>query len=147
MNPIEHDIVHTLLDLWDDNPLGLRMILADVQASEKTIVKMTGEIEAIAAMRQKLDNKKLQESIKSLEEDKNTSASQVKDLMKEVAEKEKNNSTLAKTAENVERAASDVIFYAEKNIFNQIKLLAPELDIFSVSAFKKVVDGQVVDIM
>ncbi|KAL4343996.1 hypothetical protein AHAS_Ahas11G0134200 [Arachis hypogaea] len=67
--------------------------------------------------------------------------------MKEVAEKEKNNSTLAKTAENVERAASDVIFYAEKNIFNQIKLLAPELDIFSVSAFKKVVDGQVVDIM
>ncbi|XLS59044.1 hypothetical protein HN51_008799, partial [Arachis hypogaea] len=55
---------------------------------------------------------------------------------------EKNNSTLAKTAENAEQAAIDAIFDAEKNILNQIKLLAPELDISSVSAFKKVMDGQ-----
>ncbi|XLS77980.1 hypothetical protein HN51_062205, partial [Arachis hypogaea] len=55
---------------------------------------------------------------------------------------EKNNSTLAKTAKNVEQAAIYVVFDAEKNIFNQIKLLAPELDKFSVSAFKKGVDRQ-----
>ncbi|QHO13364.1 uncharacterized protein LOC107642100 isoform X3 [Arachis ipaensis] len=92
------------------------------------------------------DNRKLRESVKSLEEDKKTSVSRVKDSMKKVVEMEKNNSTLAKTVENAERAAIDGIFDAEKNIFNQIKLLAPELDISSVSAFKKVMDGQVVDI-
>ncbi|XP_015939032.1 uncharacterized protein LOC107464666 isoform X4 [Arachis duranensis] len=48
------------------------------------------------------DNRKLQESIKYLREDKKTSASQVKDLMIKVVEIEKNNSTLAKTAENAE---------------------------------------------
>ncbi|KAL4316822.1 hypothetical protein AHAS_Ahas15G0323500 [Arachis hypogaea] len=230
MNPIERDIIHTLLGLWNDNPLDLRMILADVQASKNVVVKMVGGTEAITAMRRKLDfrycdfvdsfllteetksklvempvedtlpriqkillrsaafvrdvekeipsfrskiaskekelqtsaiqiqilnatlaslqedNRKLRESVKSLEEDKKTSVSRVKDSMKKVVEMEKNNSTLAKTVENAERAAIDGIFDAEKNIFNQIKLLAPELDISSVSAFKKVMDGQVVDI-
>ncbi|QHO33844.1 uncharacterized protein DS421_9g261840 [Arachis hypogaea] len=275
VNPIERDIVHTLLGLWNDNPLDLRMILAEVQASKNVVVKMAGGTEAITAMRRRLgtntiptntegmdmiyssathsnlsppepqksalnieilyshppssslvrkkqkskgkrlvkstttqgedlrsygcvlkkdfryfafvrdvekeipsfrskiaskekelqtsatqiqilnttlaslqeDNRKLQESIKSLGEDKKTSASQVKDLMIKVVEIEKNNSTLAKTAENAERAAIDGIFDAEKNILNQIKLLALELDISSVSAFKKVMDGQVVNIM
>ncbi|QHO43155.1 uncharacterized protein [Arachis hypogaea] len=304
MNLIERDIIHTLLGLWNDNPLDLRMILAEVQASKNVVVKMAGGTEAITAMRRRLgtntiptntegmdmiysstthsnlsppepqkstldieilyshppssslvrkkqkskgkrltkstttqaedlssygcvlkkdfrycdfvdsfllteetksklvempvedtlpriqkmllrsaafvrdvekeilsfrskiaskekelhtsatqiqilnttlaslqeDNRKLQESIKSLEEDKKTSE-------KKVVEIEKNNSTLAKTAENAEQAAIDAIFDAEKNILNQIKLLAPELDISSVSAFKKVMDGQVVNIM
>ncbi|KAL4343998.1 hypothetical protein AHAS_Ahas11G0134400 [Arachis hypogaea] len=54
MNTIECDIVHTLLYVWEDNPLDLRMILVNVQASKNTIVKMAGGIEAIAAMRKKL---------------------------------------------------------------------------------------------
>ncbi|XP_020958504.1 uncharacterized protein LOC107642100 isoform X1 [Arachis ipaensis] len=54
MNPIERDIIHTLLGLWNDNPLDLRMILADVQASKNVVVKMVGGTEAITAMRRKL---------------------------------------------------------------------------------------------
>ncbi|QHO13361.1 uncharacterized protein DS421_15g514850 [Arachis hypogaea] len=168
VNPIERDIVHTCLGLWNDNPLGLRMILADVQASKNVVVKIAGGIEAIAAMRKRLGTntvpintegrdkisssathsnlpppepqkstpdieildahspssslpcykKKIQESVKSLEEDKKTSISRVKDLMKKVVEIEKNNSKLTKTAENAEWAAIDGIFDAEKNIFN-----------------------------
>ncbi|XP_052117476.1 uncharacterized protein LOC110281311 isoform X3 [Arachis duranensis] len=53
MNPIERDIIHTLLGLWNDNPLDLRMILAEVQASKNVVVKMAGG-EAIIAMRRRL---------------------------------------------------------------------------------------------
>ncbi|XLU58329.1 hypothetical protein S245_052977, partial [Arachis hypogaea] len=34
---VERDIIHTLLGLWNDNPLDLRMILADVQASKNVV--------------------------------------------------------------------------------------------------------------
>ncbi|XP_015939029.3 uncharacterized protein LOC107464666 isoform X1 [Arachis duranensis] len=54
VNPIERDIVHTLLGLWNDNPLDLRMILAEVQASKNVVVKMAGGTEAITAMRRRL---------------------------------------------------------------------------------------------
>ncbi|XLV03280.1 hypothetical protein S245_017617, partial [Arachis hypogaea] len=34
---VERDIIHTLLGLWNDNPLDLRMILAEVQASKNVV--------------------------------------------------------------------------------------------------------------
>ncbi|KAL4374899.1 hypothetical protein AHAS_Ahas05G0227900 [Arachis hypogaea] len=46
-----------------------------------------------------------------------------------------------------EQMAADGIFYAKRNILDQIKLKAPDLDVSKVDAFKKVMDGNFVSIL
>ncbi|KAL4329164.1 hypothetical protein AHAS_Ahas13G0272700 [Arachis hypogaea] len=54
---------------------------------------------------------------------------------------------LETSVKNVEHAVMDGVFDVEQSIHGQIKLIAPDLDVFEIVAFKKVMDGRIVSIL
>ncbi|XLS68991.1 hypothetical protein HN51_020014 [Arachis hypogaea] len=86
----------------------------------------------------------LENEVKSLKEAKATSYSRERALKKEVSKLMKKIKELNLSVRKAEQAAVDGIFYAEKNILDQIKLKAPNLDVSKVDVFKKVVNKKVV---
>ncbi|KAL4329719.1 hypothetical protein AHAS_Ahas13G0328200 [Arachis hypogaea] len=78
---------------------------------------------------------------------KTSTDSKAENLKKQVSEFVAKIEQLKLSVQKAERAVVDGIFDAERNILNQIKLIASNLDVFKVNAFKKVVDGKVVSIM
>ncbi|QHN96136.1 uncharacterized protein DS421_18g615800 [Arachis hypogaea] len=55
--------------------------------------------------------------------------------------------TLIQSVKRVEQAGVDGLFDVEVNMHEQLKLIAPDLDVSLISVFKKVVNGEMVDIM
>ncbi|KAL4345379.1 hypothetical protein AHAS_Ahas11G0272500 [Arachis hypogaea] len=68
-------------------------------------------------------------------------------MKKQVSEFMTQIETLDTSVKRDDRAAVDGIFDAEQNIRDQISLIAPDLDVSKVNAFKKVVGEKVVVIM
>ncbi|XLT06267.1 hypothetical protein HN51_045016 [Arachis hypogaea] len=124
--------------------LRSKLLSKDKMIAEKNIQiqKLNNSVTDLQGKQTSLENE-----VKSLKEAKVASDSRERALKKQVFELTKKIKELNLSVRKAEQTAVDGIFYAEKNILDQIKLKAPDLDISEVVVFKKVVDRKVVSIL
>ncbi|QHO53203.1 uncharacterized protein DS421_2g45830 [Arachis hypogaea] len=116
---------------------------------DKELKRSAAQIQSLNASLASLqeENTTLQRKIKSLEEAKKTFETKLENLNKQVAELMKEVESLNKSVKYAEQDVVDELFDADHNIQEQIKVLAPDLDTSSISAFKKVIDGKMIEIL
>ncbi|QHO41133.1 uncharacterized protein DS421_5g143070 [Arachis hypogaea] len=89
----------------------------------------------------------LRGEVTNLKEAKSSLDLKVEHLKKQISKLMTQIEILDTSVKRAERVAMDGVFDAEQNILDQIRLLAPDLDVSTVNAFKKMVDGKIVEIL
>ncbi|MED6145388.1 hypothetical protein PIB30_024747 [Stylosanthes scabra] len=96
--------------------------------------------------KEKEENEKLKRDAKSASEKREAAEKQVSELQGKLKEFEEQRLSLAKFVADAEKAAVDGVAQTEKNIKDQCALIAPDIDFSGVSAYKKVVNGEVIEL-
>ncbi|QHO11260.1 uncharacterized protein DS421_15g496590 [Arachis hypogaea] len=122
---------------------------SEVLEQEKDLKEARLEVENLNRSVKTLREEKqsIEAKFKTLEEAKATSVIKKEKYKKQISELMQRVDELSLSVRKIEQAVVDVAFDIEKNMLDQIKLIAPDLDASNVGVFKKVVDRKIVDII
>ncbi|KAL4287015.1 hypothetical protein AHAS_Ahas19G0143900 [Arachis hypogaea] len=130
-----------------DVDMEISNLHSEFMAKDKETDKVNSQVKNLNASLAALQEEQttFQVEVTNLKEAKSSSDMKVENLKKHVFKLITQIETLDTSFKRAKRAAMDRVFDVEQNILDQIRLLSPDLDVFEVSSFKKVVDVKIVE--
>ncbi|MED6130967.1 hypothetical protein PIB30_005621 [Stylosanthes scabra] len=130
-------------DVGREIPKFRSTIAAKYKAVHESAVKIKNLNATLATLQE--FHEKLNRDAKSASEKREAVEKHVSELKGKLKESEEHRLSLAKSVVDAEKAAVAGVAETETNIKDQCALIAPDIDFSGVSAYKKVVNGEVIE--
>ncbi|MED6173980.1 hypothetical protein PIB30_064686 [Stylosanthes scabra] len=130
-------------DVGREIPKFRSTIAAKDKVVHESAVKIKNLNATLATLQE--ENEKLKLDVKLASEKREAAEKQVSESQGKLKESEEQRLSLAMSVADAKKAAVDGVPQTEKNIKDQCALIAPDIDFSGVSAYKKVVNDEVIE--